>query len=490
MNADALQRLDSFPYRHRVAEVMASPVVTMPEAATVKQACDLMIEKGISSVMVTGDAGLGPPLVPPQAPPLGIVTERDALRLIAEQGAAALDAPLSRLMSSPVEGVPQDAFVYLALGRMDRLGVRHLAVFDTDGAVVGILSARQLLRQRAGSALAIGDRIGVAQNAEEMAEIVRGLPDLASSLLAEQVAPLDVAAVISGVMRDVTGRSARLSAEAMVEAGWGAAPAPWCALILGSGGRGESLLAPDQDNGILHAGTPKDDAWYAELGRRMADMLNESGIPYCKGGVMAKNPEWRHDETGWRRAIDIWAERPIGENLLNVDIFFDFQPVEGQADLAALLRAYALDRARKTIGFLRNLSLNQREMRPPLGFFGGIQTIEGRVDLKIGGLLPVVSAARILALKGGVAATATADRLREAASLGLIAEADAADLAGAHRILVRLVLEQQIEDIAAGRKPGTRVELARLTKTQRHLLREVLRRIGQVPDMVQDALSA
>ncbi|MEQ8249808.1 MAG: putative nucleotidyltransferase substrate binding domain-containing protein [Oceanibaculum nanhaiense] len=490
MNADALQRLDSFPYRHRVAEVMASPVVTMPEAATVKQACDLMIEKGISSVMVTGDAGLASPLAPPLAPPLGIVTERDALRLIAEQGAAALDAPLSRLMSSPVEGVPQDAFVYLALGRMDRLGVRHLAVFDTDGAVVGILSARQLLRQRAGSALAIGDRIGVAQNAEEMAEIVRGLPDLASSLLAEQVAPLDVAAVISGVMRDVTGRAARLSAEAMQESGWGVAPAPWCALILGSGGRGESLLAPDQDNGILHAGTPKDDAWYAELGRRMADMLNESGIPYCKGGVMAKNPEWRHDETGWRRAIDIWAERPIGENLLNVDIFFDFQSVEGQADLAELLRAYALDRARKTIGFLRNLSLNQREMRPPLGFFGGIQTIEGRVDLKIGGLLPVVSAARILALKGGVAATATADRLREAASLGLIAEADAADLAGAHRILVRLVLEQQIEDIAAGRKPGTRVELARLTKPQRHLLREVLRRIGQVPDMVQDALSA
>ena len=72
----------------------------------------------------------------------------------------------------------------------------------------------------------------------------------------------------------------------------------------------------------------------------------------------------------------------------------------------------------------------------------------------------------------------------------MIAEADAADLAGAHRILVRLVLEQQIEDIADGRKPGTRVELARLTKPQRHLLREVLRRIGQVPDMVQDALSA
>src|SRR3546814_3145603 len=77
-------------------------------------------------------------------------------------------------------------------------------------------------------------------------------------------------------------------------------------LILGSGGRGESLLSPDQDNAIIHAGSTEDDGWYARAGERIAALLDDAGIPYCKGGVMAKNTGWRGNQGQWRSRVTDW----------------------------------------------------------------------------------------------------------------------------------------------------------------------------------------
>ncbi len=52
-------------------------------------------------------------------------------------------------MSQPLATVPGDALAYIAIGRMNRLGIRHLGVTDEAGRVVGALSARDLLRLRA-----------------------------------------------------------------------------------------------------------------------------------------------------------------------------------------------------------------------------------------------------------------------------------------------------------------------------------------------------
>ncbi len=95
----------------------------------------------------------------------GIVTERDVLRAIARLGAAALDLPVGQIMSRPLASVPADAFVYRAIGRMNRLKTRHLGVIDEAGRVVGALSARDLLRLRAGEAISLGDEIDDAADA-------------------------------------------------------------------------------------------------------------------------------------------------------------------------------------------------------------------------------------------------------------------------------------------------------------------------------------
>jgi signal-transduction protein with cAMP-binding, CBS, and nucleotidyltransferase domain len=477
MDMRALERLDSFPYRHTVAEVMSAPPVTAPPDATLAQASRLMRDRSVSSVVVLDAAGA----------PLGILTEKDIIDAVAEGGGAALQEPLSQRMSSPLATVPGDRHVYVALGRMERLGLRHLGVLDGDGKLAGVVTARALLRQRAGRALALGDAVEAAQSPQDLADAHRALPSLARALLAEGVDARGAASVISGVVRDITGRAAALAERGLAQAGEGPPPAPYAFLVLGSAGRGESLLAADQDNAIVHGGGMELDGWFSSLGRRAADILNGAGIPYCKGGVMASNRGWRAGIEEWRQRVMEWAGNPRPEALLSVDIFYDFQRACGDAALGEELRGAALAAAREP-GFLPALARTHETIGSARTFFGGFRTENGRLDLKRGGLLPITAGARVLALKHGIAETATAARLRMVADRGGIVAADAEQLVAAHGFLMELVLQQQLADVGAGREPSSKVEVNRLSRDKRAQLKEALSAVDLVGAVVEAAL--
>ena len=140
MDRATIERIDAFAYRHRVLEVMTTPVVTIAPEATLETATRLMREKRISAVIALDERGA----------PEGILTERDVLAAVARDGAAALARPVAGLMSRPVIAVPPDAFLHVAMARMEHHGLRHLAVTEVaSGRLLGILSARALLKQRA-----------------------------------------------------------------------------------------------------------------------------------------------------------------------------------------------------------------------------------------------------------------------------------------------------------------------------------------------------
>lgn len=481
MDVEGSQRLDSFPYRSRVRDVMSAPALTCPPSVTVAKAARLMADRGVSSLIVVADDG---------GTPIGILTERDVLHLAASGDAGALARPVESAMGRPVHTVPANAFIYLAIARMDRFGVRHLAVTDAAGKLVGVVSVRALLKLRARTALVLGDQVQTAADAGAMAEALALLPSLARGLVADGVAARDVARVVSGVMRDASARAAELAEAAMAANGRGRAPAPYAVLVLGSAGRGESLLAPDQDNALVHGGSERDDGWFAELGRRMCAILDSAGIPYCTGKVMAQEPPWRRTREGWRAAISDWVRTPAPEDLLNVDIFYDFRPVHGDRTLAEALRDDATRAAASSPLFLRLLAANLESMNPPFGLFGMLRTDAGRVDLKRGGLMPIVTAARIMALKRGSTARGTPERLAVAATGGALTDADRAALDAAHGILLGLTLDQQLADIAEGVRPSTRVAVGRLDRPARRRLKEALRQAAIARDAVRDVLTA
>lgn len=475
----SLARIDSFPYRHRVHEVMGTPLATARPGTTLAEASRVMSQKGISSLVVVDEDGR----------PKGIVTERDVLKAVANHRREAADIPLGMVMSAPVASVRHDAFVYVAMGRMDRLKLRHLVAVDDRGVAVGMVTVRGLLHLRASSALVIGDEVTQASGADEMLAARNRLPQLAGELLAEGVDAMTIAAVTSSVLRDLTARAAQLAEESMAADSWGPAPAPWCVLLLGSGGRRESLFGADQDNAIVHAGQPTDDEWFAELGRRLCDMLDRAGIPYCKGGVMAMNQAWRHTVEGWDNHIDYWIQHAHGEELLNVHIFVDFRAAHGDTALAARVRQHLAERAARSPKFLHAMAQAAATIRAPLGLFGQFITHEGRLDIKTSGLLPLTAAVRTLALKHRITATSTAERLDALAEGGHMNPDEARAFKESHELMVRLLLRQQIADSRAGLPVSNRIDPKTMRPHERRRLKEAFKHINGLTWVMKNALS-
>lgn len=480
-----LSRIDSYPYRHRTREVMSSPPQFIAGSAKLSAAMQMLMELKVSSLYVAGTKD-GPPL----AADTGIVTERDVLRAIAAGGAPALNQPVESIARRPLAAVQADSFVYRAIGRMNRLKIRHLGVIDAAGRVIGALSARDLLRLRAGDAISLGDEIDEAKDVHQLGRAWAKLPAVAESLLKEGIEARTIAAIISRELGALTRQAAVIAEARMKETGKGKPPVAYAVLILGSGGRGESMLAMDQDNAIVfEKGDPggPEDQWFAELGAQIADILHEVGVPYCKGGIMAKNPPWRGNAATWRGRIAHWIGRSSPEDLLSVDIFFDFRAVHGDGALAMQLWHDAYDMANNQIGFLKLLAEAAGPVEPPVGFFG-IRTEEGRVDLKKGGLFAIVAAARVLALRFHITEHSTKARLECVKAKKVGGERDLDTMMTTHAVLIGSILEQQLVDIAAGRAPSNSVEVRRLSKPKQDQLKKALSGLSSVDELVRDLL--
>lgn len=478
--------IDSYLYRQRLADVMSSPPIALGPDASLREAAQLMAARGIGCLIIDLDEGRH-----------GILTERDLLHAMARD-TDAHSTPVGSVMSAPVVTAPGDMHLYRALGFMARRNLRYLGVDGADGSLAGVFTLRSLLRERALATLTVGDEIANATRPRELARVQAALPSLAAGLLSDGLDARAVAGIITAEARAMTARAAEIAEQELAASGLGSPPADYALLVLGSGGRGESMLAPDQDNALVicdsYSGNlDSPDDWFTRFATRVNEILDRAGIPYCKGGVMAKNRHWRRRLGEWLTQAHQWAEHPKPDALLNVDIFYDFTPVHASSQaarhLAASLRNQTSEIARNSLSMLRAMGESAGAHAPPLGLFGRIRKDDkGRVDLKTGGLLPIVSGARAIALRQGVAALSTPERLLQSASQSGRSEQDAALLANVHGFLLGLILSQQIADIEAGIAPSNRVDIGRLSRAEQDHLKDGLSRIALISDMLRDLL--
>jgi len=264
-----------------------------------------------------------------------------------------------------------------------------------------------------------------------------------------------------------------------------------CWLGMGSEGRGEQTIATDQDNGLIFVAndaTLPNEAIRERLlpfARAVNEALDACGYPLCKGGVMAMNPRWCASLDEWRASFAQWIDRGDPKSLLASAIFFDFRSLWGEARLADELRHDIARRAAANPRFLKQMSDNALQNRPPLNWFGGLSGTEDAeglevVDLKMGGSVPFVDGARIFALASGVTATNTVERLREAGAKRGVSEdeGEVRDWVDAFEFIQLLRLRAQHRRAARGADDGGNanvVALADLSELDRRILVEALR---------------
>ncbi|MFP1632388.1 DUF294 nucleotidyltransferase-like domain-containing protein [Zhengella sp. ZM62] len=479
-------QFDPYAYQHRVGDMMSKPPVVVDRAMILRDLVNLMTDRRISSVFVHPQAAQGRPV-----PEYGIVTERDVMREIASRGVDAFARTAGDLVKGPLASIREAAFAYRAMSRMDRLRFRHLAVRDNAGRLTGIVSARDLLKLRAGAAIKLDDAIETAGSSGEMAAAWATLPSVVSLLIREGLDARLVAEITSEELRSLTRRAAQLAEREMQEEGKGGPPCPYAVLVLGSGGRGESLLAADQDNAIVFAAGEPDgpeDRWFAAMAEKMTMTLHAAGVPLCKGNVMATNPEFRGSLETWKKRVDGWTGRTTPEDLLNVDIFFDLLPVHGDLALGHDLFDYAWAKGGPKAVLPRHMAANIPEPPSPFTLFGGFRTENGRLDLKAYGLFAVVAAARVMALAHDVAVHSTRARIEGLIEREIGNAGDLKSVLSAHSILLSLMLQQQSRDLDAGLKPSNAVSVDMLDKNQKEALKTALKQIASVPGMARGVM--
>ncbi|MDQ3459632.1 MAG: DUF294 nucleotidyltransferase-like domain-containing protein [Deinococcota bacterium] len=423
--------------------------VFIAAGATVGEAAKLMREHGVSSVLV-------------EAEPLSIVTDRDLRNRVMAEGLGP-ETPVREVMSFPLKSLPADVSLVEVLLFLLEENVHHLPL-TAGGEVVGVVTDTSLLEHYAHSPVALLRRVARSQDAGSLRNYASEVVGMVEALTLGGVA-------VEGVARAVSTLNDRLTRTLLelAEAELGPPPTPYAWLVLGSEGRLEQVLLTDQDNALVYGeDSPEARGYMKALAGRVVEGLLEAGFPRCPGGYMATR--WNDPLEEWRRRFAGWVHSPEPQALLEASIFFDFRAVHGALALDALEEV--LREAGERGIFLAHLARTALEFRPPLGLFRQIREAEGGVDLKKGGIVPIVSLARVYALAAKSPARPTLDRLEAASSAGSLSEADAETLSEAFRFLSGLRLGAQLEALRAGRPATNKVPLDSLSPLSRRHLKE------------------
>jgi CBS domain-containing protein len=116
-----------------VAEVMNKSVLTVDPTASIGEAAEKMIEAGVGAVVVMED----------MARIVGIVTERDLMRAVAQRARAA-EAKVRQWMTESVVTIEPNTEIHDAAKMMFKRNFRHLPVVNSEGRLLGIASLRRL----------------------------------------------------------------------------------------------------------------------------------------------------------------------------------------------------------------------------------------------------------------------------------------------------------------------------------------------------------
>jgi CBS domain-containing protein len=445
--------------------LVSGPPLVCSEAATIAEAVARMQADGVGSIVV----------VDGNARPIGIFTERDLVGVVASGG---LDRLLAEVMTREPFGLPGHTPAYEAALAMLAQRIRHVLVTDDNGALIGVISERDLFSlQRLG----LGEltmEIRLAKDVATLAALAERMRRLTRLLVEQGVAPEHLTLFVSVLNDRLCARIIELERkrhrfERLA----------WCWLAFGSEGRFEQTFATDQDNGLIfqaHGGQAADAvrALLLPFARSVNEALDACGFPLCKGNVMASNPSLCLSLDEWKAKMRGWLDNSDPKALLDAAICFDFRALHGDARLAAQLREWLLPLTRRHANFLRLMAENALKARPPLNVWGGFATeadASNTINLKLYGVRPIVDTARLLGLARGLPETNTAERLRAAAAAGALPAAEAEASVASFYFLQGIRLRRQATAKDFADDTGNRIDPTQLNELEQRTLKEAFR---------------
>jgi signal-transduction protein with cAMP-binding, CBS, and nucleotidyltransferase domain len=120
---------------NQVKEIMTTQLTSAKISETISRVVEIMVSADVGRVIIT-DADV----------PVGIFTEMDVLKRVANKGIDLQETSIREVMTSPIQAVAEETHILDALGKMYQGNFRHLLVRGRRGTIVGIVSMRRILK--------------------------------------------------------------------------------------------------------------------------------------------------------------------------------------------------------------------------------------------------------------------------------------------------------------------------------------------------------
>ena len=262
-----------------------------------------------------------------------------------------------------------------------------------------------------------------------------------------------------------------------------------CLIIMGSEGRGEQILRTDQDNAlILDNNILIEKEELEEFTKGFTQNLLDFGYPLCDGNIMVSNPFWVKKVDDFKDTIFNWIHKPSAENFMNLAIFYDGTAVSGDAKLLDTLKEYLFDIANQSDSFYTFFAKPTLMFETPLGFFSDFvvdnDTHKDELDLKKGGIFPIVHGVRSLALQKGIKGTNTVERLKELNKMQVLDDEFSKEIAEAFNYFLTLRLKFRLLKIDSRTELDNYINPLKLSTLERDLLKDSFKIVNKFKKFV------
>lgn len=484
MGTEAVSHVEPFLYSKRAKDLISSKQVFCSQTDTLEEAADKLIGSDVNTAVVIDE----------NKKLLGTLGLKELVEASLLKGGNRRQA-IAAIVNRDCCVINDNNYFFDALHEMMKSGKDTLIVMSDDN-IEGILTSLDLLRFRGREVLSLIRNIEDARSLDELNLLRQDVEEVLRVLIADGAVASHACKIVSELNDKMVQRVIGISEKAL-----GVPPAPYAWLGLGSEGRKEQTLLTDQDNAIIfdaltsEKGARRAKEYFLDLSEKVVNGLDQCGFPLCKGNIMATNPRYFGDLSEWKKKtkqwIDLSAEK--GENLIDIYTFLDFRAVYGSETIEETLRSHVIATLKNNAVSLRMLARPIVSIPIPLGFFKNFVVekngkYKNMVNIKINGLLPLITCVKLLAFHAEVTEVNTLERIKKLTEKSIIPTDQSESIEQAFETFLGFKIYNNLNSIDQGRDFSNNINPTLLGTKQKQLLKDSFLAVSEIQKLTKEVL--
>jgi CBS domain-containing protein len=448
----------------KVEDAHLQKPIYINEDETIHNTVRRLIDNKVESILVENSDG-----------EIGIVTDSDLVKK-ALYNRIDLDTPVSQIATYGLESISATDFLFNAQLVMSKKRLKRLLV-TKDNEIIGTLDIVSLNSYFASHTHSTSQLIDNAVSIEELQDASKRFIKTIRTLYEKGIKVRYISKLISQLNEKLFEKLFELTAPAELQRNS-------CLIIMGSEGRSEQILRTDQDNALILSDTINmEREEILEYTKTYTQHLVDFGYPLCDGNIMVSNPDWVKSNTEFKDSMFEWITKPSEEGFMNLAIFYDAIAVAGNVKLVKDVKDYAFHVCQNTNTFYPFFAKPILSFETPLSMFSDFVVDKNKhkdeLDLKKGGIFPIVHGVRSLSIEKQLHETSTFERLKVLHSQGIIDEEFKNELTESFNYLLALRLKFRLEKTDRHEELDNYINPSKLSMLEKDLLKDSLKIVNK-----------